>query len=107
MELAKYGEILEMFIVDNIGDHMIGNIFVKFMTEEDAKNVKDNVSRRKYREKFILPEYSPVTDFERGSCRKFKRGNCRRGGNCNFLHVKKINKRLLRALYTKMYKDQP
>ncbi len=30
MELAKYGEIEEMNVSDNIGDHMIGNVYVKF-----------------------------------------------------------------------------
>ena len=33
LEVAKFGEIKEMFIVDNIGDHLIGNIFIKFVTE--------------------------------------------------------------------------
>lgn len=46
-------------------------------------------------------------NFEEGSCGQFYNGNCRRGGNCNFLHIKTINKSLLKALYTKMYKDHP
>lgn len=34
MELAKFGEIEEMAVADNIGDHMIGNVYTKFVTEE-------------------------------------------------------------------------
>lgn len=34
MELAKFGELEEVVVVDNIGDHMIGNVYVKFVTEE-------------------------------------------------------------------------
>jgi len=34
MELAKFGEIEEMVVADNIGDHMIGNVYVKFVAEE-------------------------------------------------------------------------
>lgn len=34
MELAKFGEIEEMVVADNIGDHMIGNVYVKFVTED-------------------------------------------------------------------------
>lgn len=30
MEMAKFGEMDEMIVADNIGDHMIGNIYVKF-----------------------------------------------------------------------------
>lgn len=34
MELAKYGEIEELIVADNIGDHMIGNVYTKFVTED-------------------------------------------------------------------------
>ena len=33
MEMAKFGEMEEMVVADNIGDHMIGNIYVKFADE--------------------------------------------------------------------------
>jgi splicing factor U2AF subunit len=29
-ELAKYGEVEEMHVCDNIGEHMIGNVYVKY-----------------------------------------------------------------------------
>ena len=96
-----------MHIVDNIGDHLIGNVFIKFVSEEDAANVRNHVSRRRFRGHLVLPENSPVSDFEKGSCRKFKDGCCKRGGNCNFLHMKIIRKELLRSLFKKMYKDHP
>ena len=34
MELAKFGEIEELIVADNIGDHMIGNVYTKFVTED-------------------------------------------------------------------------
>lgn len=68
LEIAKYGEILELNILDNIGDHLLGNVFIKFVTEKDAENVMQNISRRRYRGQLVLPEYSPVTDFEEGTC---------------------------------------
>ena len=34
MELAKFGEIEDIVVADNIGDHMIGNMYVKFASEE-------------------------------------------------------------------------
>ncbi|KAL0610202.1 IGF-like family receptor 1 [Plecturocebus cupreus] len=37
MELQeKYGEIEEMNVCDNFGDHLVGNVYVKFRWEEDA-----------------------------------------------------------------------
>jgi splicing factor U2AF 35 kDa subunit len=29
-ELAKYGEVDEVVVADNIGDHMIGNVYIKY-----------------------------------------------------------------------------
>ena len=34
MELAKFGELEEVVVADNIGDHLIGSVYVKFVTEE-------------------------------------------------------------------------
>uniref|UniRef100_A0A0M3JGG5 Splicing factor U2af 38 kDa subunit (inferred by orthology to a D. melanogaster protein) n=1 Tax=Anisakis simplex TaxID=6269 RepID=A0A0M3JGG5_ANISI len=43
---TKYGEIDEMNVCENIGEHMIGNVYVKFVREEDAeKAVKDLENR--------------------------------------------------------------
>lgn len=61
LELSQFGEIEEMHVCDNIGDHLIGNTYVKFLSEDDAENVKKNISGRYYAGKLIIPEYSPVT----------------------------------------------
>lgn len=61
LELAQFGEIEEMHVCDNIGDHLIGNTYVKFISEDDAEAVKKNISGRYYAGKLIIPEYSPVT----------------------------------------------
>ena len=61
LELAQFGEIEEMHVADNIGDHLVGNVYVKFVSEDDAESVKKNISGRYYSGKLIIPEYSPVT----------------------------------------------
>lgn len=33
MELAKYGEVEELNVCDNIGEHMLGNVYVKYFNE--------------------------------------------------------------------------
>lgn len=30
LELAKFGEVEELHVLDNIGEHMIGNVYAKF-----------------------------------------------------------------------------
>ena len=37
MQFAKYGEIEDLVIADNIGDHMIGNVWIKYVSEDAAK----------------------------------------------------------------------
>jgi splicing factor U2AF subunit len=29
----KYGEIEDMIVVDNLGDHIVGNVYVKYSDE--------------------------------------------------------------------------
>lgn len=69
IELSNYGEIEELHVCDNIGDHMIGNVYVKYATEEEAENAYNNIHGRTYDNKRILTEYSPVTDFKEARCR--------------------------------------
>jgi len=91
-ELSKYGEIEEMFVCDNIGDHLVGNVYVKFGSESDAETCKTKITGRRYDGKMVVPEYCPVTDFREGRCRQFEDGACGRGGYCNFMHIKHVPK---------------
>ena len=71
LELAQFGEIEEMHVLDNLGDHLVGNIYVKFASEEDAENARKNISGRSFMNRLVMPEFSPVTDFREGRCRQF------------------------------------
>ena len=48
LEFAKYGEIEDLMVCDNIGDHMIGNTYIKYYNEDDAKRAKEGLSGRYY-----------------------------------------------------------
>ena len=48
-ELAvNYGEVEEMYVCDNVGDHLIGNVYVRFRYEEDAQKAVDSLNSRFY-----------------------------------------------------------
>ena len=64
LELAKYGELSEIHVCDNIGEHLIGNVFVKYHSELDAEKASKGLNGRFYSGKPIAIEYSPVTDFK-------------------------------------------
>jgi hypothetical protein len=44
----KYGRIEEMNVCDNIGEHMIGNVYIKFYREEDADKCIKGLENRWY-----------------------------------------------------------
>ncbi|KAF9586344.1 hypothetical protein BGW38_006546 [Lunasporangiospora selenospora] len=66
VELAKYGEIEEMHVCDNIGDHLVGNIYARFKFEEEAGNAVEDLNNRFYAGRPLWAELSPVTDFREG-----------------------------------------
>ena len=62
---------------------------------------------RYYMGRMIMAEYSPVTDFREAKCRQYKEGTCERGGFCNFMHPKPVNRDLKKHLYKWMYDSNP
>ncbi|KAI0231224.1 Splicing factor U2AF 26 kDa subunit [Lamellibrachia satsuma] len=95
----KYGEIEEMNVCDNLGDHLVGNIYVKFHQEESAEKAVADLNNRWFNARPIHAELSPVTDFREACCRQYEMGECTRGGFCNFMHLKPISHDLRRELY--------
>ncbi|XP_035677008.1 splicing factor U2AF 35 kDa subunit-like [Branchiostoma floridae] len=95
----KYGEIEEMNVCDNLGDHLVGNVYVKFRYEEDAEKAVKDLNNRWFNGQPIHAELSPVTDFREACCRQYEMGECTRGGFCNFMHLKPISRELRRELY--------
>eukprot|EP01059_Diplonema_ambulator_P006381 TRINITY_DN16109_c0_g12_i1.p1 TRINITY_DN16109_c0_g12~~TRINITY_DN16109_c0_g12_i1.p1 ORF type:complete len:287 (+),score=88.29 TRINITY_DN16109_c0_g12_i1:65-862(+) len=108
-ELMKHGEIKELNVVDNVCEHLLGNVYVKFATEEDAEHAHNNLVGRLYAGRVLKPEFVPVTDFRESSCRQYEENECGRGGLCNFMHLKGVSKSLLRDLFSeqkKLYKER-
>lgn len=77
-EFARYGEVKELHVCDNIGEHLIGNVYLKYHREEDAERAFKGLSGRYYAGKQIVAEYSPVTDFKEARCKLFVEGSCDR-----------------------------
>merc|ERR1719193_1967791 len=87
-ECLKFGDVESVMVCDNLGDHMIGNVYVKYCDEDDTEKALVGISGRFYAGRLVIAEFSPVTDFREGRCRQFEEDNCQRGGYCNFLHLK-------------------
>ncbi|KAI8147814.1 hypothetical protein BJV82DRAFT_507147 [Fennellomyces sp. T-0311] len=99
MELATFGEVEEMIVCDNIGDHLVGNVYCQFRYEEAAGNAVESLNNRFYAGRPLYAELSPVTDFREACCRQHEIAECNRGGFCNFMHLRHPSRTLKRDLH--------
>eukprot|EP00670_Eutreptiella_braarudii_P003986 CAMPEP_0174289724 /NCGR_PEP_ID=MMETSP0809-20121228/26059_1 /TAXON_ID=73025 ORGANISM="Eutreptiella gymnastica-like, Strain CCMP1594" /NCGR_SAMPLE_ID=MMETSP0809 /ASSEMBLY_ACC=CAM_ASM_000658 /LENGTH=232 /DNA_ID=CAMNT_0015387837 /DNA_START=144 /DNA_END=842 /DNA_ORIENTATION=- len=106
-ELSKFGEIEELNVCDNVNEHLLGNVYVKYRNDEDSEKALKALEGRYYAGRLLLPEFSPVTDFRDACCRQFEESECTRGGLCNFMHLKQAGKSLRRDLFREQRKRFP
>ncbi|KAG8693435.1 hypothetical protein FRC09_010515 [Ceratobasidium sp. 395] len=97
-DLAKYGHLLELHVCDNVGDHLIGNVYARYEWETEAQAAVDALNNRWYAGRPLYAELSPVTDFREACCRQNENGECNRGGFCNFMHLRLASKKLVSEL---------
>ncbi|KAF9518073.1 hypothetical protein BS47DRAFT_1389268 [Hydnum rufescens UP504] len=97
-ELAKYGHLLELHVCDNVGDHLIGNVYARYEWEAEAQAAIDSLNNRWYAGRPLYAELSPVTDFREACCRQNENGECNRGGFCNFMHLRLASKPIISSL---------
>ena len=100
MEMTKFGEVDEVNVCSNNGDHLRGNVYVKFYDEDDCAKALPVTNGRWYNGQQLRAELSPVTDFGEAKCRQYRDGSCNRAGNCNFMHVREPPRPLARKLHT-------
>jgi splicing factor U2AF 35 kDa subunit len=97
-ELSKFGTLEEVQVCENLGDHMVGNVYVKYSDEEEADTCAKRLHGRFFAGRLLACEYSPVTDFREARCRQHDEGSCNRGGFCNFLHIREPSSDLRKFL---------
>lgn len=97
-ECTKFGTVEDIVIVENEGEHMLGNVYVKYSDEEEADAAKKSLTGRYYGGRLLEPEYSCVTEFRDGSCRQHETGTCNFGTKCNFMHMHRLPRHLMQEL---------
>ena len=102
MGLSKYGDLVEMHVCDNVGDHLIGNVYARYETEEDAERAVEGLNTRWYNQRPLFAELSPVSDFREACCRQNETNECNRGGQCKFMHLRYATPELVRSLYQQL-----
>jgi len=98
-EFSKFGKIDELNVSGNLGDHLLGNVYVKYATPDECAAAFQAFRGRYYAGRPLFIEYSPVTNFHEARCRQYDQGECSRGSYCNFMHLKKISRELWKKFY--------
>ena len=107
LELSNFGELKDLFVVDNLCDHLIGNVYAKFCDEKAAKNAYDSLQGKYYHSDLVDEEYCPIVNIKDGKCYKYEDGLCNKGPYCNFFHFKEISKSLIKSLKDEQYEIHP
>lgn len=105
-EAAKYGYLEAIHVSENLGDHMVGNVYIKYEDEADAATAIEKLQGRYYSGQPLVVEFSPVTDFGKARCRQYDDGVCARGGFCNYVHIRPPDRRMVRELFESQVKPE-
>lgn len=97
-EFSKFGKVEDIQVCENLGDHMVGNVYVKYGDEEEAEMALQSMQGRYYACRPLACEHSPVSDFREARCRQFDEGTCQRGPYCNFMHIHEPSRDLRKHL---------
>ena len=99
--MMEFGRVQEMYIVDNLCDHLLGNVYVKFETDVQAQAALEGLKTHAYNGVVLTPELCPVVEFGDAACKEDRETDCKRGLMCNYLHIIKISSSLMKHLVKK------
>lgn len=87
-EFIKFGELEDVVVCENLGDHMIGSVYAKYEDEEHAEKALNALNGRFFAGRQLSVEYSNVSNFSEARCRMYddRRSHCDKGPFCNFMH---------------------
>lgn len=98
----EFGRIAEMRVVSNLGDHLLGNVYIRFESNAVAERTVKDLQAKRLNDILVLPELCPVTNFVEACCKEDHDGSCGRGAQCNYLHIMRVSRKLME----KLEKDQ-
>ncbi|QDZ26084.1 small subunit of U2 snRNP auxiliary factor [Chloropicon primus] len=106
-ELSKFGKVSELVVCENAADHLSGNVYARFARDEGAAAAAlEALNGRYYAGRTIVAEFSPVHNFREATCRQHEDRCCTRGGQCNFMHMKAVGRKLHKQLFGRSREDQ-
>lgn len=81
-ELVKYGNLLEMHVCDNVGDHLVGNVYARYEWEDEAQTAVEGLNTRWYAGEYGLFRLQTFPAFLTSSLRSATYQVVRCGPSC-------------------------
>jgi len=69
--LLDFGPIAEINVPENLCDHILGSVYVKFESASYAAECVKGLKEKKYNGIILLPQLSPVINFADAECKEF------------------------------------
>ncbi len=97
--LIQYGHIEYLYILNNLGDHLFGNVYVLYEHYDSAYYAYESLKNRYFAGKILKIEYTPLLSFDDSICKKYQHQyqRCKHGDYCNFMHIKKLTNHIKRT----------
>ncbi|XP_029937010.1 U2 small nuclear ribonucleoprotein auxiliary factor 35 kDa subunit-related protein 2 isoform X1 [Myripristis murdjan] len=86
-EFKSVGKVVQFKVSCNFEQHLRGNVYVQFDTEEQCRDAFVRFNGRWYAGRQLHCELCPITRWKNAICGLFDRQKCPKGKHCNFLHV--------------------
>jgi len=87
-ELETYGKVIQFKVCCNRDKHLLGNVYVQYKHQNDAKRAAESLNGRFYGGKALTVKYVLIKSWKSAICGlHYHNRNCPRGHHCNFLHV--------------------
>ncbi|XP_045128013.1 U2 small nuclear ribonucleoprotein auxiliary factor 35 kDa subunit-related protein 2-like isoform X3 [Portunus trituberculatus] len=86
-EFQRCGKVLQFKVCSNASPHLRGNVYVQFLSEEDAGRACALFNGRWYAGRQLTCYLVTIEKWKSALCGLYWRKQCPKGGHCNFLHA--------------------
>lgn len=89
VKAAAAGKVDDIVVCENENFHLNGNVYISYHTTQAATAAVNIFNQEWFAGRPVYCELSPVTSFADANCRAHDKQQCLRGGQCNFMHLRR------------------
>lgn len=85
--LQSFGAVTTFYVCRNEAPHLHGNVYVEYANTVHAHQAVHALRGKAFRNRMLVPDLVPVSNWDKALCRRFVQGRCPRGSQgCHLLH---------------------